>query len=855
MGNGVILISSRYPSGREAPNDGGLTGRGLSPLSHLRAILVFAGILVTTVTVRAAENGPGIVIYTTLDHGSDETAFAVPFIKAERFALVTNVTTADGKSVRVTNNQMKELVYPPDLTKATVTDDAGVAALHQKLAEYQALQERFPRTHVQLTPIINELDRVVRLLEEGNVLVTGRLLSREDHESQAALKRATTVDLTLNGVIYKGAKLTSVSGEKISIMHSGGVASVTVGQLSDDQIARLNGTNPNVAVVRPAIEPPVPVPDPIPAPNPIVATPGPAQSPVAASPELVDTAKSSDHPTATLSPVENALPDGKTEEQPIDEAVALKLREVDPQVAGRLVAILRSCQDDVEKIFAGHGALSDITAFPGGRFGSMSYDDAMREVNLQKGRVNDALLYQGILLNHLRELKVEAENGKGVSPELREWISGLANVPKTSLEDLLGLVGVSAKVAWLLEELAPLVPEGQEEIAQVQSPQSSDSGSIHRRPLFVIIVVLLVLAGAAAFVTIHLTRRKRSEGPAIPSPSAVMELARSRGRVPSRQDQPGGRTGGMPMWGWATVAGATSVVVVAGLIAYVTRNTPSPSVAGRDRPVSPENGPMAEEAKEQFSRGVAYRMGTGVEADPAEAFRCFKRAAELGHAEAQTLMGQAFASGIDTEQDFAAAADWFRRAAEQGHSVACMEYGTLLFYGKGVPQNRQEGLKWTELAGEDGVLFAQKILGVLYGGVEGVDPDPDLSFKWTRLAAEQGDAEAQFRHGTHYIDGIGISVDPVEGWSWIERSAAAGYPPAVTALQGKERQGLAIEMLRQSAQGEPYLLPRPEGSNPFSRGLPTENIPPIYEEGKRRAYEALRQQGYSDEVLRQQGYR
>jgi hypothetical protein len=127
LGRGVFMFA-----GDQLDRDATLrfprrNGQELASVSRHLVVFVLAGTFLTTFMAPAAEKESGIVIYTTLDHGSDETAFAVPFIKAERFALVTNVTTPDGKSVRVTNNQMKELVYPPDLTTATVTDDTGIA--------------------------------------------------------------------------------------------------------------------------------------------------------------------------------------------------------------------------------------------------------------------------------------------------------------------------------------------------------------------------------------------------------------------------------------------------------------------------------------------------------------------------------------------------------------------------------------------------------------------------------------------------------------------------------------------------------------------------------------------------------
>ncbi|MCB1089340.1 MAG: hypothetical protein KDM63_20045, partial [Verrucomicrobiae bacterium] len=86
-----------------------------------------------------------------------------------------------------------------------------------------------------------------------NVLVQGRLLSRAEYEKQMTASAPKTTDLTLEGKSFTGARLSSVRNGVASIMHSGGVVSVEVSQLSDDQVARLNATSSGQLIDKSAV--------------------------------------------------------------------------------------------------------------------------------------------------------------------------------------------------------------------------------------------------------------------------------------------------------------------------------------------------------------------------------------------------------------------------------------------------------------------------------------------------------------------------------------------------------------------------------------------------------------------------
>lgn len=233
----------------------GLPARCLSQLSGL---VILGAALLEMALLNASEPGAGIVIYTTLDNGRDETAIAVPFRSAEQFALVTNVTTHDGRSIRVTTNMLKVIVRPRDLSQATVVDDVGLNQLTAEKQSLRSLQMKYPQTGGVLSPLVEEIDRAVQLIESGNVLIDGRAVAKSEYEKQVAASKARTVDITLNGRAYRKARLSSVGEGKVNLTHAEGVASIPLERLSDMDISQLNGTSTSVLIEKVAAATPPP---------------------------------------------------------------------------------------------------------------------------------------------------------------------------------------------------------------------------------------------------------------------------------------------------------------------------------------------------------------------------------------------------------------------------------------------------------------------------------------------------------------------------------------------------------------------------------------------------------------------
>ena len=94
-------------------------------------------------------------------------------------------------------------------------------------------------------------------------------------------------------------------------------------------------------------------------------------------------------------------------------------------------------------------------------------------------------------------------------------------------------------------------------------------------------------------------------------------------------------------------------------------------------------------------------------------FEIIKKAAEQGDAEAQYSLGVCYYYGYGVEQDDAEPADWFRKAAEQGYAEAQNNLGVCYYYGYGVEQDYKKAVKWWVKAAEQGNANAQDNLNAL----------------------------------------------------------------------------------------------------------------------------------------------
>jgi len=139
----------------------------------------------------------------------------------------------------------------------------------------------------------------------------------------------------------------------------------------------------------------------------------------------------------------------------------------------------------------------------------------------------------------------------------------------------------------------------------------------------------------------------------------------------------------------------------------------------------------------------ALDAGMGILADSAAALACYERAADLGASGAQYNLGVKYSFGRGVVKDLQQAAVLYRAAATQGNLQAETALGYVYAAGEGVPKDDCEAVSWYRRAALKGSVLAQERLGLHHASVRGIPSDNLAAFHWFALAAIQGDEAAQ----------------------------------------------------------------------------------------------------------------
>ena len=132
-------------------------------------------------------------------------------------------------------------------------------------------------------------------------------------------------------------------------------------------------------------------------------------------------------------------------------------------------------------------------------------------------------------------------------------------------------------------------------------------------------------------------------------------------------------------------------------------------------------------------------------------------------AAAMCTKGENYYTGQGVPQDYAEAAKWYRKAAEMGNADAMRNLGNLYYDGHGLAQDYAEAVKWIRKAAVLGDPKAMCYLGLCYYAGRGVAQDSGEAMKWYRKAADLGCAEAvdtlKPSNGILDADNMAISIE------------------------------------------------------------------------------------------------
>lgn len=203
------------------------------------------------------------------------------------------------------------------------------------------------------------------------------------------------------------------------------------------------------------------------------------------------------------------------------------------------------------------------------------------------------------------------------------------------------------------------------------------------------------------------------------------------------------------------------------------------AAAPNTRPAGQQNEISAEEA---LKKANAIVEGPLERQNFTEAARWYRRAAELGSAEAQKELANLLEKGLGGAQSYSDAAQWYARAADNQSGAssvrgdAASRVGLMYYEGKGVSQNYSEALNWFRKAANQGNSSAQFMIGSMYEAGRGVQKDSAQAMRWWENAVSK-DGSMYFAIGVMYRNGAyGVSRDPAKASVWLKKAAAAGFP-------------------------------------------------------------------------------
>ena len=166
-----------------------------------------------------------------------------------------------------------------------------------------------------------------------------------------------------------------------------------------------------------------------------------------------------------------------------------------------------------------------------------------------------------------------------------------------------------------------------------------------------------------------------------------------------------------------------------------------------------------ESADELYRKGRMYYCGQGVNLNYEEAAKWYRKAAWLGHADAEYCLGTMYSLGQGVRQDNEEALKWYRLAAAGGNvkagekaavsrertRVELCQKAENYYYGHGVRLDYAEAAKWYRKAAELGSADAEYSLVHMYQFGQGVRQSYRDAANWFQLAAAQGHAKARRR--------------------------------------------------------------------------------------------------------------
>lgn len=114
------------------------------------------------------------------------------------------------------------------------------------------------------------------------------------------------------------------------------------------------------------------------------------------------------------------------------------------------------------------------------------------------------------------------------------------------------------------------------------------------------------------------------------------------------------------------------------------------------------------------------------------------KAAELGHADAQTKLGIMYSTGIDAPINIPSAVTWLKKAAASNHPEGLNQLARFYHKGIGVPRDLGQAIVLWKRGAKLGNAHAQMSLALAYSLGDGTNKNYAHAYAWAYVASKNG---------------------------------------------------------------------------------------------------------------------
>lgn len=141
----------------------------------------------------------------------------------------------------------------------------------------------------------------------------------------------------------------------------------------------------------------------------------------------------------------------------------------------------------------------------------------------------------------------------------------------------------------------------------------------------------------------------------------------------------------------------------------------------------------------QYTLGLRYLTGIGIDRDLNIAFELFRQSALQGHVSAMYSLSICYKNGDGIQRDFQSGMKYLRMSADGGHRRACFHYGMSLMLGIGEEIDFKKGFDYLKASADKGYNEAMYQLFICYSEGKGVKKDLQKAKYYFKLANSEDD--------------------------------------------------------------------------------------------------------------------